>query len=151
MSSSHLIAVRRAASALALVAAFHTLPAAAQNPPAPAPPPQPMAHDTAGHMMHMMAPGAGMGGAMNPMMGGMQGMRGMHGMRGMRGMAGMQGMQGMGPMAGPPDTAAVREHAEHLATFTRSYYEALMRKGFNAEQALRIVSGQGMPGPGAAR
>jgi hypothetical protein len=141
MSGSHLMAVRRAAFALTLVAAFHAVPIAAQNPPAPASPPQPMACDSMCQMhRHMMGEGGAMGGGMMcPMMGGMQGMGGMHGMMGM---GHMGGMPGMGPMSGPPDSASVRQAAEGRAAATRAYYEALVRKGFTAEQALRIVTAQ---------
>ena len=37
------------------------------------------------------------------------------------------------------------ENAERLATFTRNYYDALIRKGFTKEQALEIVIASGMP------
>ncbi|MGD2135626.1 MAG: hypothetical protein PVF27_05670 [Gemmatimonadales bacterium] len=37
------------------------------------------------------------------------------------------------------------ESAEKLATFTRNYYEALIRKGFTEEQALRLVAAIGFP------
>jgi len=37
------------------------------------------------------------------------------------------------------------ENAERLATFTRNYYDALIRKGFTKEQALQIVIASGMP------
>jgi hypothetical protein len=116
-----------------------------------------MGHDM-GQMGHDMGPMGGMGqmggaGMMCPMMGGMGmggGGMGMHG-RGMRhmGMGGMGSphMQGMGMMGGAPDTAAVRDMAEHHAAMTRAYYDALVRKGFTAEQALRIVSA-GAPGAG---
>ena len=33
------------------------------------------------------------------------------------------------------------EVAEQLATFTRNYFEALLRKGFTREEASRIVAG----------
>lgn len=37
------------------------------------------------------------------------------------------------------------ESAEHLASFTRNYYEALMRRGFTAEEALRLTAAVGFP------
>jgi len=37
------------------------------------------------------------------------------------------------------------ENADRLATFTRNYYDALIRKGFTREQALQIVIATGMP------
>lgn len=36
------------------------------------------------------------------------------------------------------------ETAERLATFTRNYYEALVRRGFTREEALRIVAAVGV-------
>lgn len=36
------------------------------------------------------------------------------------------------------------ETAERLATFTRNYYEALVRRGFTREEALRIVTAVGV-------
>jgi len=168
--TSHLL---RAASALALLATVHGV-AAAQNPaPAAAPMPAPAApmtcdsacHARMGHgaMMGGMGGGAMQGGQMQggmqggmmmcPMMGHMQGM-GMMG-QGMMGMGGMQGMDG-GPgntmivrrveMGGPADTAAMRQTADNRAMMTRAYYEALVRRGFSAAQALQIVSSQDMPG-----
>jgi len=43
------------------------------------------------------------------------------------------------------------ETAEKLATFTKNYYDALLRKGFTREEALRLVSSVGLPLPGAPR
>jgi hypothetical protein len=43
------------------------------------------------------------------------------------------------------NTLARPETANKLAAFTRNYYEALVRHGFTAEQALRIVSTVGIP------
>jgi hypothetical protein len=40
------------------------------------------------------------------------------------------------------------ESAEKLATFTRNYYEALRRKGFTDEQALRLTAAIGFPAMG---
>lgn len=42
------------------------------------------------------------------------------------------------------DTLAKPETAEKLATFCKNYYDALIRKGFTKDEALRIVSN----GPG---
>lgn len=38
--------------------------------------------------------------------------------------------------------------AERLATFTRNYYDALRRKGFTEDQALRLVAAVGFPSVG---
>ena len=38
--------------------------------------------------------------------------------------------------------------AEHFATFTRNYYNALLSRGFSKEEALRIVTSTGIPSPG---
>lgn len=63
----------------------------------------------------------------------------------------------MGPMMGNMmasmldgmlTTLARPESAEKLATFTRNYYEALIRKGFTEEQALRLVAAVGFPSLG---
>jgi len=40
------------------------------------------------------------------------------------------------------------EVAEGLATFTKNYYDALLKKGFTKEEALRIVVSVGMPSVG---
>ena len=106
-----------------------------------------MACDSACHARVMMGQGGSPlgGGMMCPMMGGMQGMGGMQHMGGMQGLG---GMQHMGPLEGPPDSTAVRGMADRHAMMTRAYYDALVRRGFSAEQALRIVAAQGMPGPG---
>jgi len=40
------------------------------------------------------------------------------------------------------------ETAERLATFTKNYHDALIRKGFTPAQALQLVIGQGMPSLG---
>ena len=38
----------------------------------------------------------------------------------------------------------------HMATYTKNYYDALVAKGFTKEEALKIVIGVGMPSiPGA--
>lgn len=39
-------------------------------------------------------------------------------------------------------------NAERLATFTRNYFDALKGKGFNDEQALRLVAAIGFPSIG---
>lgn len=52
----------------------------------------------------------------------------------------MEGMMGaMFRFLAKPETA------ENLATFTKNYYDALVRKGFSKEQALRIVISVGVP------
>ncbi len=59
-----------------------------------------------------------------------------------------------GPDDGPDDGGhdgrdaarqAKPESADRLATFTKNYYDALIRKGFTKEQALQIVIATGMP------
>lgn len=67
----------------------------------------------------------------------------------------MQGMSGMMDMMYRQmaetmllvtfDVLTRPESAEKLATFTRNYYEALLRKGFTEEQALQIVAATGVP------
>lgn len=52
----------------------------------------------------------------------------------------MEGMMGaMFRFLAKPETA------ENLATFTKNYYEALIKKGFSEEEALRIVVSVGVP------
>src|ERR1051325_5552665 len=60
----------------------------------------------------------------------------------------------MGPMMGQMMEAMMEgmlkvmekpENAQRLATFTRNYYDAMIRKGFTKEQALQIVIASGMP------
>src|SRR5213083_779049 len=56
----------------------------------------------------------------------------------------------MGPMMeammeGMLRVMARPENADRLATFTKNYYDALIRKGFTKEQALQIVIATGMP------
>ncbi|HXF94947.1 MAG TPA: hypothetical protein VNI61_02475 [Gemmatimonadales bacterium] len=75
--------------------------------------------------------------------------------------AGMeQQMQMMGPMMGMMmhsmmegmlAVLAKPETAERLATFTKNYYDALVRKGFTKEEALRIVTAVGIPTPAMGR
>ncbi|HDN86001.1 MAG: hypothetical protein DRP68_07075 [Candidatus Omnitrophota bacterium] len=68
-----------------------------------------------------------------------------------------EAFQQMGPMMGTMMRGMMKamlelfsepETAEKLATFTKNYYDALIRKGFTPEQALKIVIGQGMPSLG---
>ncbi len=37
------------------------------------------------------------------------------------------------------------ENAERMACFARNYYDALMAKGFSADDAMRIVVAHGVP------
>ncbi len=62
--------------------------------------------------------------------------------------------QFMGPMMGRMAEAMMDgiltvlsqpESAERLASFTRNYFEALMRRGFSEEQALRLTAAVGFP------
>lgn len=80
------------------------------------------------------------------------GMGAMHDHRGM-------GMDSMAPMMGRMAAASLSatlaalsdpKAADQLATFTRGYYDALIRKGFSKDEALRIVVAVGIPhvGPG---
>lgn len=48
-------------------------------------------------------------------------------------------------MEGMAKSMAKKEFAENLAIFTRSYYEALLRRGFTEEQAMQIVTAVGIP------
>ena len=70
----------------------------------------------------------------------------------------MQQMMGvfnqMGPMyetmmksmiEGTLKAIAEPENVERMATFTRRYYEALIKQGFTKEEALQIVAGVGVP------
>lgn len=63
-------------------------------------------------------------------------------------------MTQMGPMFGNVmsnmyeglvNTLARPDVADRLAAFTRNYYEALVRRGFTQEEALRIVAAVGIP------
>lgn len=65
----------------------------------------------------------------------------------------------MGPMMGRMAEAMLDrtltvlsrpETAERLATFTRNYFEALVRHGFTEEQALRLTAAVGFPMVGGA-
>lgn len=60
----------------------------------------------------------------------------------------MMGMMMKGMMKAMLELFSEPETAEKLATFTKNYYDALIRKGFTPEQALKIVIGQGMPSLG---
>ena len=72
-----------------------------------------------------------------------------------------QMMQGvMGPMMGEmmssmlksmSKTLAEPQIAQNYATFTRNYYQALIDRGFSAEEALKIVSSTGLPSMGASK
>ncbi len=57
----------------------------------------------------------------------------------------MMGSMMANMMDGMLNMLARPESAEKLATFTRNYYEALLRKGFTDEQALRLVTAIGFP------
>jgi hypothetical protein len=63
-------------------------------------------------------------------------------------------MEMMGPMMGRMAEASMTatlnvltkpQSAERLATFTRNYYNALIKKGFTKDEALRIVTSVGLP------
>jgi len=63
-------------------------------------------------------------------------------------------MQMMGPMmndmmagmmAGLLDYMAKPEAAQKLATFTRNYYEELIKQGFTEDQALKIITSMPLP------
>ena len=43
------------------------------------------------------------------------------------------------------------EAAERLATFSRNYYDALIKKGFTKDEALRIVLSVGIPQSGGGK
>lgn len=60
----------------------------------------------------------------------------------------------MGPMMGQMMSGMIKamaqtlsdpEIAEHLATFTRNFYDALRARGFSEEEAMRIVTCAGWP------
>lgn len=53
----------------------------------------------------------------------------------------------MGSMyGGIVDYMARPETAAKLATFTKNYFDELMKKGFTREESLLLVRGMGMPG-----
>ena len=60
----------------------------------------------------------------------------------------MMGMMMKGMMKAMLEFFSEPETAEKLATFTKNYYDALIKKGFTPEQALKIIIGQGMPSLG---
>ncbi len=72
-----------------------------------------------------------------------------------------QMMQGvMGPMMGEmmssmikslSKTLAEPQIAQNYAAFTRNYYQALIDKGFTADEALKIVSSVGLPSVGGSK
>ena len=43
------------------------------------------------------------------------------------------------------DVLSQPESAEKLASFTKNYYDALIKKGFNQDEALKIAMSIGMP------
>ena len=43
------------------------------------------------------------------------------------------------------DVLSQPESAEKLASFTRNYYDALIKKGFSKDEALKIAMSVGMP------
>jgi len=60
-------------------------------------------------------------------------------------MSPMIGMMVKGMMETMFDFLAKPETAEKLAVYTRNYYDALIKKGFSEEEALRIVTAIGFP------
>ncbi len=70
----------------------------------------------------------------------------------MQGMMGpMMGQMMQSMMEGTLRVLAKPETADQLATFTRNYYDALIRKGFTKAEALEIVTKIGVPMPGMTR
>ena len=63
----------------------------------------------------------------------------------------MMGQMMQSMMEGTLQVLAKPETAERLATFTRNYYDALVRKGFTKVEALEIVTKIGVPMPGMTR
>ena len=57
----------------------------------------------------------------------------------------MMGQMMESMMEGMLKVMAKPENAERLATFTRNYYDALVRKGFTKQEALQIVMATGLP------
>jgi hypothetical protein len=115
--SSRLIRVALTVATAAALAAAAAAPARAQNPPAAAPAP-------AGHLDSLRAFLPQMAQLMAPLASQMS----------------VNMMDAMLTVLERPATA------ERLATFTRNYYEALVRRGFTREEALRIVIGRGVAG-----
>jgi len=122
----HSIRIARLVATCALALALGAGTAAAQRPggpPVPAQPLSPAMQDSINMVM----------GAMGPMFGNMFGnmMTSMY--------------EGMLVVLERPETA------ERMAAFTRNYYEALVRRGFTREEALRIVATVGIPSMGGPR
>ncbi|HKO17033.1 MAG TPA: hypothetical protein VJU87_12400 [Gemmatimonadaceae bacterium] len=66
-------------------------------------------------------------------------------------MAPMMGQMAQAMMQAMVAVLARPETTEHLATFTKNYYDALLAKGFTKDDALRIVMAHGIPMMPAAR
>lgn len=49
------------------------------------------------------------------------------------------------------DVAAEPQTAEKLATFTKNYFDALLKRGFSRDEAIRIVSAASLPGTSGMR
>ncbi len=62
-------------------------------------------------------------------------------------MAPMADMMGL-MLEGMAKTMAKPQIAEHFATFTRNYYDALIARGFTEEEAMKIVTSSGLPSMG---
>ncbi len=65
----------------------------------------------------------------------------------MQQMAPMMQQMAVLTMEGTLVALAKPENAEHLADFTKHYYDALLKRGFTKEQALQIVIAAGIPHP----
>jgi hypothetical protein len=57
----------------------------------------------------------------------------------------MMGQMMESMMTGMFAALAKKEMADNLATFTKNYFEALLKRGFTREEALRIVVAVGVP------
>ncbi len=57
----------------------------------------------------------------------------------------MMGQMMMAMMNAMLDVAAQPETAEKMATFSKNYFDALMRKGFTRDESLRIVMAARLP------
>jgi len=126
VSAAHSIRIARLVATCALALTLGAGTAAAQRPagrPVPAQPLSPAMQDSFNMVM----------GAMGPMFGNMFGNM----------MTSM--FEGMLVVLERPETA------ERMAAFTRNYYEALVRRGFTREEALRIVATVGIPPMGGMR
>ena len=67
-------------------------------------------------------------------------------------MSPMMGQMMEAMMEGMLRVMARPENADRLATFTKNYYDALIRRGFTKDQALQIVIATGIPRmPNASR